>query len=143
MEALAPPLQAVLHLKLQIQNGSSMRVALQDYLLNYNDTFAFFVKRWLRCRDSGGEMHESTKSFLSFQLVQIIDKGLAGEPIEEELESIEKEMLEVCREDMDAHLEKLPTVMLIPLLALQFPGFMMVLLGPALTLFLQSMGGLS
>ena len=48
----------------------------------------------------------------------------------EYLKDLEKEIMEVCKEDLEKHLEKLPYICLIPLMLFQFPAFLLLLIGP-------------
>ena len=141
MEYLAPPLKAILQIRFSIENGKSLKGALQGYISENNDEFALQIQDWFS--DIKGHSNKVMKShnFLRSQFFSVMKMGLNGQPISKELLILEEEMMNISKEDIHAHLDRLPSIALIPLLSLQFPAFMMVLLGPILKVFTQTFGG--
>ena len=130
MVPLAPPLKAVLEIRLQMENGISIAQSIKNYAQRYPaDEFAKDLNLWLFARETGKKF-EKKPGFYRAALLEILDRGLKGDPIMEYLKDLEKEILEVCKEEMEKHLEKLPYICLIPLMLFQFPAFLLLLIGP-------------
>lgn len=142
MEFLAPPLVATMHIRLQINNGSSLRMALRDYLMTHNDPFTKDLQSWLGSEEETNPKVARACSHLQQQLFNVLRRGLAGEPISDQLKLLEDEMLAVSREDINAHIERLPALMLIPMILFQFPSFMLILIGPIFSQLFQTLGGI-
>lgn len=142
MDSIAPPLKACLRLRLNIENGQSIKIAIQQYVLREEDTFASVLQDWLASQIQGVPFLTSGQSFLRIQFLYILGRGLEGKPIAHELYQLEEEMIKISKEDINSHLDRLPSLALIPLLSLQFPAFLLVLLGPTLEIFSKTLGGL-
>ena len=141
VETLAPPLKATMYLRMQLSNGISMRIALKEYCLQETDNFSINVSKWYKNRLQGSPSCFKSKSFYQKQLISTIERGLEGEPVLDTMRQLEQEMIAVSSEDIQMHLEKLPLLMLIPLALLQFPGFLMLLVGPIFLQLFETFGG--
>ena len=140
MDYLAPPLNAVLQIELKIKNNSSVRSAIQYYIKNFPDcVFARQMSLWLLCIETGKPFTDSTLNRKSWRkaLLDIIHRGLKGEPILHLLQEFEGELKEVALQDLEQQVQKLPFLSLIPLFLFQVPAFFLLLLAP-LILELQS-----
>ena len=69
-------------------------------------------------------------SYYSKSLVDILYRGMQGEPILKTLDELENELIKECQARIDKYMQKLAVVSLVPLLFIQFPAFMMLLFGP-------------
>ena len=140
MDYIAPPLKTVLFLRMKLSNGVSVRSALGEYLLSESDSFSMDLMDWYQKKQANpGHQYKSSR-FFRRQVVHTIERGLRGEPVDRILEELEKEMLEISREDLNAHLDRLPSLMLIPMMVFQLPGFLLILLGPVFARLFVSLG---
>ena len=140
MDFIAPPLKTVLYLRMQIGNGISVHSALREYLITETDSFRSELLTWYQKKQSDPGIQYDSPRFFRKQVVQTIERGLRGEPVDKILQDLEYEMLEISREDMEAHMDRLPSLMLIPLMVFQLPGFLLILLGPVFTRLFESLG---
>src|SRR3954451_495871 len=104
MENLSPALTVLLHVRWEMENGSSLREALQSYLRNCFEgssrnrsegAFDRMLREW-----SGRKSHaqatqrcfETTKSPYRRALLELFERGWAGEPILEAMDALESEI---------------------------------------------------
>ncbi len=141
MEGLAPSYQFLLNIRLALENGVALRTALINETKSKSDEFHQEVRRWLAFEDQAQSMplNQITPNAYRRCLFQILSQGLRGQPVHAALIEIEEEWDESCRDDVERHLQKLPILMLLPLLFLQFPAFLLLLLGPIIGDFLESL----
>lgn len=134
MVGLAPPLKAVLEIRLQMENGVSVSQAVRKYSQrNLDEPFAKNLGLWLFAKETGKNREEQNfNTFYRRRLVELLDGGLKGEPILEALCDLEEDLIFAANEDLEQHLQKLPFVSLIPLLLFEFPAFFLLLTGPLL-----------
>ncbi len=132
MVSLAPPLKAVLEIRLTIENGLSVTESLRSFSKkNPDDLFAKELGHWLFKKETGQKWDSHFfKPPYRKHLIDILNRGLAGEPILENLQDLEKDLTIAANEDLEKHLQKLPFITLIPLMLLEFPAFILLLLGP-------------
>ena len=132
MVSLAPPLQAVLEIRLHIESGLSVSRAVKTYIqASPEDSFAKELGLWLFAEETGGTFNtQNLKSLYRKHLLDILKRGLKGEPVLEILEEYEKDLVEISKEDLEKHLQKLPFISLIPLLLFEFPALLIILIGP-------------
>lgn len=132
MDALAPPLKALLYLKLKIQTGTSTRESIREYVKEQNSCdFAKRLSLWLFQKESSQEvsyigLHKPYRKML----IEVLDRGLDGEQILKSLDSLEEEMIRACEEDVENQIQKIPFIILIPLLLLQVPALLLLGIGP-------------
>ena len=130
MVPLAPPLKAVLEIRLQMENGISVAQSVKNYVQsNTQDEFAKELGLWLFARETG-QRFEKKLHFHRKNLIEILNRGLKGDPIMEYLKDFEEDIVEICKEDLEKHLERLPYICLMPLMLFQFPAFLLLLIGP-------------
>lgn len=67
-------------------------------------------------------------------LVTIIESGRSGNPILNELEKLESEILLELDLEIENHISKLPVLLLIPLMGLIFPSMLILIIVPLLKL---------
>ncbi len=142
MVSLAPPLKAVLEIRLEIENGLSVTESIRSFSKkNPDNFFAQELGHWLFKRETGQIW--SSKFFKTpyrKYFIDILDRGLKGEPILERLQNLEKDLTIAAEEDLEKHLQKLPFLSLIPLMLFEFPAFILLLLGPLILDLLSLLG---
>lgn len=132
MVCLAPPLKAVLEIRIKIETGISVCQAVRIYSQkNSSDPFAKELGLWLFSKETGKSYKGSLfNGFYRQRLIEILNCGLKGEPVLESLSDLEQELVLVTQEDMERHLQALPFISLIPLMCFEFPAFFLLLAGP-------------
>lgn len=70
-------------------------------------------------------------------LFDLLYQSVQGKSIFEPIQSLEQEMREASISELDTHLGKLPYKLMIPLLLLQFPALLLLILGPLIFHFLK------
>ena len=145
MEDLAPAHQFVLLLIEDLRAGIALRTSVQRYLSAHHNDFARTLLNW-RLHLEKGELEEflsaSQKCNLSMYqetLFNLVAQNLRGASILEPLVSLEMEMRQSARQQMEEHLGKLPFKLLLPLLLFQFPSLLMLILGPLLFQLIKEM----
>ena len=141
MVGLAPPLKAVLEVRLQIENGVSVPQSVRIYAQrNLHDSFAKELGFWLFAKETGKNYDEKAfNTFYRRRLIDLLNYGLKGEPILEALIDLEKDLIFITNEDLEQHLQKLPLISLIPLMLFEFPAFFLLLVGPLLLNLLSAL----
>ena len=135
MDYLAPPLNAVLQIQLRIKNGSSVHFAIQAYVKDFPECpLAIQIGLWLFYVKTGKSFKESILIKKSYRkaLLDILYKGLNGEPILDILQEFELELKTAALQDLEQQIQKLPFLSLIPLFLFQVPAFFLLLLAPLL-----------
>ena len=133
MDYLAPPLNALMCLQLNIQNGLSVQSAIKAYLHDFPDCpFAQQMGLWFFCVQTGKPYAEKNLSSHRKMLLDILERGLKGQPILTILKEFEEELKESALRDLEDQIQKLPFISLIPLFLFQVPAFFLLLLAPLL-----------
>ena len=131
MAPLAPPLQATLNIRLYLELGFSVSHSIKYYAKKFpEDNFAKSLGEWIFFEETERIYDLSHFSPYRRNLVEILKRGLKGEPILERLEEFEEELKDICKNELEKHLEKLPFISLIPLMIFQFPAFLLLFIGP-------------
>ncbi|MEK6554840.1 MAG: hypothetical protein AABZ31_06355, partial [Bdellovibrionota bacterium] len=129
-------------LELRIEMGQSVRSSL-IYLLGRTQTeFSFLVQELLLAADqlrSPQNVFAKAASCYQRSLLQLIWRGLQGEPILSGLRMLKIEMDTASRVELELYMSRLPLLALIPLLLFLLPSFMLLLFGPILSLLSQGM----
>lgn len=144
MEYLTPPILTALNdICWRIQAGTSVRDAIERYLATHSDSFSLYIRRWWVAREQslGGFPHDSNQNAYHLAVLELLDRGLIGQPILDSLFELRTEVRQLCTHRLELHIQNLPIKLLIPLLGLQFPAFLLVLLGPILRRLIQDLGG--
>jgi len=149
MENLNPTLQLILFLRLGLERGDSLRQLLQEFThdrtgLESKDqrSFRLGVLIWwteLEQRRSVPTMPHQLQLPARQNLLHLLTRGLRGESILPALNGLEQDVFEQCLEEMDHQMALLPLQALLPLLLLQFPALLLLLLGPLLSQVLSSL----
>ena len=144
MENLAPSLKMIIEIKKHLLQGISVHLAIKKYTERVDDDLSLWVEKWLLRLENGEKPEESLHSMPNLYrraLFQLFILGLEGRPIYSHLCEMEKELLELSYSQMELTLAKLPFRLLLPLLLLQFPAFLILLLGPLLKMIFTQIGG--
>lgn len=136
MESLAPPLECAMFLRGALENGESVVVGLRRYL-DYapRDAFAVVLKGWWFAFEQGHDRKvwvQKSGTSARRAVLDLIERGLKGQAILVSLAELETEMMEASRNEIQAHMELLPTKMLMPLMGLQLPALLILLFWPML-----------
>ncbi|MBK7889502.1 MAG: hypothetical protein IPJ84_01220 [Bdellovibrionales bacterium] len=97
-----------------------------------------FVGR-LESREDVRGLIEQTGSPYRRALYLIILDGFNGQPVFERLSELKADLEDQAELDIESHIDRLPLLMLAPLLLLQFPAFLILLLGPIASHFLEAL----
>lgn len=136
MENIAPPLAAALHMELEMENGNSFRESLR-HLLQKEDTddFRSLLREW-HVRKSHAQptqrLIQTQKSPYRRALLDLFERGWQGEPILEPLQALKTEIHAAADDELQHFVGTLPFRAMIPVLLLQFPAYLLLLLGPTL-----------
>ena len=81
MVSLAPPLQAVLEIRLYIESGKSVSQAIKSYVQSsLTDSFAKELGLWLFAEETGRVFDtQNLKSIYRKHLMDILKRGLKGD----------------------------------------------------------------
>lgn len=142
MEGLAPPHKCLLSIKHQMEGGASLSSAIQLYLGVARDDFATEVARWFMLWEQGRDPQvvlSNQKSAHRRALLEIMTGGLNGYPIHQRLVELEEDISRASRLELDRVLADLPFRTMLPLLLLQFPALLLLLLGPILSALFRSL----
>jgi hypothetical protein len=139
MEDLAPPLQLVLHLRAAIENGESVRAGLKQYLRSSQSDYASQVGKWFfKYENEETSSFEEIRGIYRRGVLRLAERGLRGETIYPVLCEMEMELIEVSRVEIEKFVQLLPVKLLLPLMLFQFPAYMILILGPLIKNFLES-----
>ena len=141
MVDLAPPLKAVLEIRLLIENGNSVFQSIKLYAkANSEDIFAKELGVWLFSQSTGRTNHSKVfNTFYRRRLLEVLSFGLRGEPILKALCDLEEDLVFISQEFLEQHIQKLPLMSLLPLMLFQFPAFFLLLVGPLLLNLLSAL----
>lgn len=135
METLAPPLELLLQVKKSIEQGLPIKKGIQKYLELSKGSFPADLMRWLSLLQQGQSTESLKNSIPSLHrriLLNVLERGLCGEAIYQHLCQLEVEFLEASTGEIDKYIGRLPFLMLIPMLLIQFPALLFLLFGPLL-----------
>lgn len=142
MEDLSFLLKLCLHVRVSIEGGEALRVSLIRFS-DLDDSILYFkLKQWLDHFDQSGGENYGERFFQNHYtqvFLEILSQGLAGYSIYERIKTIEEEIIEVCKDEFQRELDKLPYVLMVPLLLFMFPAYLLLLLGPILNMFLKEL----
>lgn len=143
MESVAPPLILLMAVKRAIEKGDSVKTGILNYVRKESGDFPHLVTQWLSILQQGQDTRgclQLCSSIYRRSLLQVLERGLKGEPIYNLLNQMEEEIISACNEEISARIARLPFQMLVPLLLFQFPAFLALLFGPLLKNFFHSLG---
>ena len=142
MEDLAPPLILILYIKRSMESGKSVNEGLRNYLHEVKDEFSPVVLQWFGAVEKESDYEEllmGIKSQYRKALLRLLFRGLKRESIYNALLNLEQETIQACQLEIDEKLTKLPYVLMIPVLFFQFPALLLLILGPLIQNFIESL----
>ena len=127
-------LAAVRNVRWQMSSGLSARESVKRYIAAFPTPFALQLLQAIN--------HQASHWPSDYQRAfwELISRGMEGQPIIESLTALEAEIEIAAHHELDQHLATLPFKALIPLLALQFPAFALLLLGPLMRELAKGLG---
>ena len=143
MERLAPPLELCITLRLAIENGQSIMRSIKKYLMRERNEMSRDIAMVLSAFERGeaAVLLPKTNALLYRRaLLELIESGLKGEPILTRLKELEDEILKCSHSDIDKYVASLPIRTMVPLMLLQFPAFLLLLLGPIVSELIKGLG---
>jgi hypothetical protein len=138
MENISPSIVLLLSLKQALERGLSIRTGIERFISSSEGEFRDQILNWYQTREKGVPFEWPTVSIYRKSLVDLMERGLRGEAVFNQLCSIEPEMIAACEEEITKWANHLPIKLLIPLLLFQFPAFLILLFGPLLKSLLAS-----
>lgn len=132
MDGLAPSLKFCLHIRLALESGESAYTSVKSLLPITSGDFHKDLVDLIIGLEKGDQASPKfrTLSPQAIGLLELISFGLRGQPILEPLRQLEDEMIRACEADVERNLSLLPLKGLLFLMLLQFPAFLLLLLGP-------------
>lgn len=140
METVAAPLEFVCFFRLELANGKSPRLAIQNSIQTFQGSFINSISSWFYMRGKKEPTIPPGYSASVVQLFHLLSLALDGVPIQEPLKELEKHMIEICKEDVQDHIEKLPVKMIVPMVLCFYPAFLCLILGPAMSALTMGVG---
>lgn len=133
------PLQLIHLLRMQLHQGVSTSEALHRITEGTKDPYFSSLRLW-RNRISANQktveiikvLPELNSSPGRRALLIILEKGLAGSPIDEALGQLEEELYFLLENIYEKHAQSLPLKLLVPLLFFIMPAVLSLILGPLL-----------
>jgi hypothetical protein len=142
MDGLAPPLRLCLNLRYALENGGALYSAVKSQLIYLDESLRIDLSVVLAAHEQGRAATGSdfiSKSEYRKALIEIIMAGLRGEPIVKQLRDIEDEIKAACEYDLEMFIARLPMKALVPLMLVQFPAFLILVLGPVLNQLIKGL----
>lgn len=135
MELLAPSYNFLSELIMSIESGSSTKKFTMDFIKETNtgwtQILSTFVFKYMN-NNFKFSMLKSVKNPFERSILHLVIKSFAGQPVLENLKSLEKEYFDAHKKQLEKHLMKLPYLSLIPLFVFLFPAYLLLMLGPIL-----------
>lgn len=134
MENISPSLNLLLEVRAALENGTSVRTGILQYLKSNHDSMTEIVSTWLIKLDQGQDYFTLLEKLHPCRrtLLMLLEKGLKGIPILPQIIELEGEIIRSCEAELDEQIQKLPIKLMIPILFLMFPAYLILLLGPLL-----------
>ncbi len=141
MESLISCLQWALRIRLALECGDSIRAAIGRN--HKKSEFDLKLQEWVFCLDQKGD---ATKILTRVEIYEraffeLIRSGLSGNKIYEHLVEYEKELKEKCLDEIQREIDLMPFKLMIPVLLFQFPAYLLLVMGPIVQQFLETLGG--
>lgn len=141
MESVNPTLKLIWVVKKSIENGSSVRSGIKNYLNSETDPWKKTLMNWQMRLDQGNavtDVLQSQKSPYRRQLLLILERGLRGEAILPVLAQLESETQEKVEMDLEEYTARVPYLLLLPLCVFLFPACLILMLGPFILQLMQT-----
>ncbi len=134
MENLAPSLILLWDVRRSLEKGQALSTGIKTFLARKRTSlFADQVESWWLAQTNPQISFDKQKiSMTRKYLLEILEQGLLGQAVLENLKSYESELILSCEDEIQKHIAKLPLLMMIPLMGFIFPALMLLLVGPLL-----------
>lgn len=133
MEQVNPHYELLSYLCHSLKTGRSIRQSLNNYFSSNSGVFAQELSQWMiHLEQKSVAKLTQFRSPTRHALLIVIEQGLQGQPILNRLEELKKSVAEASEEEMDEFIQRIPFLMLLPLMFFLFPSFLILLLGPML-----------
>ena len=134
MESVSPVIQLLWSVRRSIEKGQAVQNGIQNYLLRCSDDeFSSAIKSWWDSRQNPEIFYDHHQlSFHRRHLIELLEVGLSGQPIAQQLQSLENELVLHCENAIRKHIALLPIISLLPLLLFIFPSMVLLILWPLL-----------
>ena len=143
MEDLALLFECAMEIRAALQTGRSANQGASRFLSRRRGPFSQKLQKVLYLIDHHKEYSEIAQfaeSPLQRGLFFLLVRSQRGETILAELQILILEMRSASESQLEEFAQSMPIVMLMPLLTLQFPAFLILLLGPILSDLSRSLG---
>ena len=134
MENIAPPLVLLWDVRRSLEKGQSVSAGVKVYLRRrQNNEFQRQIVTWWASQ-SNSHINYSKSGMNHYRqfLLEILEAGLKGHAILQNLQSLEDEIILSCEDEIQSHVALLPLLSLVPLMLLVFPAMMILLVSPLL-----------
>ena len=143
MDDIAPPLKCIIYIEKALSEGRSLQTGLKNYialgkLSSHKGDFHYEIQELLQTflmDKSPSEL--KSKTIYRGALKDLLWAGLKGQSIYKELQGLKEEITGAAYADIKSFIDSIALKSTIPLLCLQFPAFLMLLMGPVLTQILE------
>ena len=134
MENISPSLRFLWDVKRALNSGKSVRAGIERFLQRKTeDVFYLQVQQWWLAKNNEKVyFDDTTMNTHRRHLLLLLGAGLRGQSVLPQLINLEQELVFNIEEEIGRHIEKMPMLMLLPMLLLIFPATMMLLLVPLL-----------
>ncbi len=135
MVSINPLLKIICDIRMQMESGVSAKSALEIYLQKNHDDFSGVVRQWFigfQHQSCHNQLNDSYSSPYRKIFFQILESGFKGQMIFEALCQLEGEVNYACEQELELALQRLPFKLMLPMLALLFPAYLILLIGPIL-----------
>ena len=139
MNVIPSPLEVLLRVRMELQLGRSLTSALKLVLEPRTDSFSKSLKAWQHRIEAGQSHCDVLKSLSELtstpgrsSLVDLLERGLKGFPIDPLLSELETELFELARDQFERHLQVLPLKLMAPLTLFILPAVFILVIGPLL-----------
>jgi hypothetical protein len=127
----------VSELRIQMQLGISLTHSLEKFLLNRQENDFKLIRLWFLKLQTGSNAQDLSKKYPQIHktteqraLLKILEKGMAGSPVDSYLQDFEQELVHSLENQFERQLQILPLKLMIPLTFLILPAIMLLLLAP-------------
>ncbi len=144
MECLAPPLDLCVRLRLGLEGGQSVMRTIKTFHGRGKNEMSSDLAIILTAFERGEQPQlpaSTNERIYRKAFLELVEAGLKGEPILSPLKELEAELLKACHADIEKFVGGLPMRTMIPLMLIQFPAFLLLLLGPIVGELLKGLNG--
>ncbi len=134
MENVTPALVLLWDVRRSLEKGQSVGAGVKVYLRRpRKNEFQRQIDIWWTAQ-SNSQMNYSKSDISHYRqfLLEILEAGLKGHAILQNLQSLEDEIILSCESEIQNYVALLPLLSLVPLLLLVFPAMMILLVSPLL-----------